>query len=89
VTEECIDGLAQLACAKGNYSQAARLFGMAEALRTALGLRRDPPEQAHHDQSLASTRAALGDATLAARWAEGEALTLEQAIEYALAPDVQ
>ena len=40
--------------------------------------------QAHHDRSLASTRAVLGDAFVA-RWAEGQAMTLEQAIEYALA----
>jgi len=84
-TEECIDGLAQLACAKGSYEQAARLFGVAEALRAALGLHPDRFEQALHDQSLAFTRAALGEAAFAAQFAEGQAAPLEQAIKYALA----
>jgi len=85
-TEECIAGLAQLACAKGNYRQAARLFGMAEALRAVLGHRREPYEQTHHEESLVSARAAIGKAAFAAAWAEGRAMTLEQIIEYALAP---
>ena len=82
--EECIAGLAQLACAKGKYQDAARLFGSAEALRAILAHRRESYEQARHDQSLASACAALGEAAFATAWAEGRAMTLEQAIESAL-----
>ena len=35
-------------------------------------------------RSVASARAALGEATFVAAWAEGQAMTLDQAIEYAL-----
>jgi non-specific serine/threonine protein kinase len=84
-----IEGLAQLACAKGNYAQAGRLFGMAEKLRETLGFRHERNDRTHHDQGVASTRAVLGEVALAAAWAEGRAMTLEQAIEYALVPDCQ
>jgi predicted ATPase len=89
-TEGCIDGLAQLACANGNYEQAGRLFGATETLRAVLGLRREAVEQAHHDQRVAATRAALREESFDAAWAKGRAMTLEQAIEYALTdqPDV-
>jgi hypothetical protein len=76
-------GIAEVACAKGQYEIAARLFGAAEMLRENLGLY-PPTDRAHYDRSVASTRAALSKAPFAAAWAEGRALTLEQAIEYAL-----
>ncbi len=37
------------------------------------------------EQNMLITRAALGEAGFKAAWAEGRAMTLEQAIEYALA----
>jgi hypothetical protein len=54
----------------------ARLRGAAQA--EVLGVERGPSR-------VAATRAAVGDTTTA--WAEGRAMTLEQAIEYALASD--
>ncbi len=85
VTEECLDGLAGVACAQGRHEQAARLFGAAETLRETLGRQPLWEDQADHDQRVASTRDALGDVVFAAAWAEGRAMTLEQAVEYALA----
>ena len=40
-------------------------------------------EDEHSD--IAALRAALGEAAFTVAWAEGRAMTLEQAIEYALA----
>ncbi len=85
VTVECLVGLAGVSTADGNYDRAARLFGAAAALREAIGDRLAPQEQADYDRRLAFTRKGLGDASFAAAWAEGQAMTLEQAIEYALA----
>jgi hypothetical protein len=45
----------------------------------------DPHDQADHDQYVASACAGLEETAFAAAWAEGRAMTLEQAIEYALA----
>jgi hypothetical protein len=79
----------RVALSNGDYEQAGRLFGATETLRAALGLRREAVEQAHHDQRVAATRAALAKESFDAAWAEGRAMTLEQAIEYALADEAK
>jgi predicted ATPase len=83
--EQCLEGLAQAASARGHYEHAARLFGAAEAQREIVGQRYEPVDQTSHDQRVAPARAVLGDIHFAAAWAEGRALTLDQAVEYALA----
>ena len=66
--------------ARAESSRAARLLGAAEALRTRL----DTPLLAiygeHYRRSVASLRSQLDAATLAVAWAEGQTMTLEQAI---------
>jgi predicted ATPase/DNA-binding CsgD family transcriptional regulator len=84
-SEECLEGLAQVASARGQYEHAARLFGAAEAQREIVGQRYEPADQASHEQWVAPARAALGDTTFSAAWADGRVMTLEQAVEYALA----
>ena len=81
---ECLNGLGDLACVAQQYQRAARLFGAANQLGEALGFRPNPSDQECHDQYTATTRARLGEAAFAAAWAGGQAMTLEQAIEYAL-----
>jgi non-specific serine/threonine protein kinase len=88
VTQECLEGLAGIACAEGNYSRGARLLGMAEELRVSLASFRLAADQTAFDQRVSCAQTALSAAAFAAAWAEGRAMTLEQAIEYALAPDV-
>lgn len=85
VSQGCLEGLASVASAQGHYRGAARLVGAAERLNESLGYRRHPRYQASYDQHMAPTRAALGDDAFAAAWAEGQSMTLEEAIEYALA----
>ena len=80
-------GLARVASATGHCERAARLFGAAEVLCEALGYHAS--DQAGHDKDVASARVGLKQAVFAASRAEGRAMTLEQAIEYALAPGVQ
>jgi hypothetical protein len=46
-------------------------------------------EQASYDRDFAAARAALGEAAFEVALGDGRVMTLEQAIEYALAPDVQ
>ena len=82
--------LAQVAEAQGHPARAARLWGAAAAQHQALLGR---PLPAHEGPTLAqaaeSLRARLGAAAFDAAWAEGQAMTLEQAVAYALedAPD--
>jgi predicted ATPase/DNA-binding CsgD family transcriptional regulator len=84
VTEECLTGMAQIATVERQYERAGRLFGAADALREALGVRRSLVTQIRYDDAVAATRAALGDPAFAIVWGEGRAMTLEQAIEFAL-----
>jgi hypothetical protein len=77
-------GLAVVAYAQEHHGKAARLFGAAEVLRDTLGFRPYPSDQAYYEQCIDSARAALGDTGYEAAWSEGRAMTLEQAIEYAL-----
>ena len=86
VTFQCLEGLGCVASARGNYVRAARLFGAAELLRESLRSRRDRDYQREIAQHMNSAQTALGDIAFASAWAEGRAMTLEQAIEYALTP---
>ena len=60
------------------------LWGAAEALREEIGSPLEQEEQARYDQDVAAARQALGDDAFAMDWAEGRAMTMEQAIQYAL-----
>ncbi len=80
----CLEGLASLACDGKQPDRAARLFGAAETLRQAIGtyLPRDIHDGC--DRDLTTARAQLDGKMFAAEWAAGRALTLEQAVAYAL-----
>jgi non-specific serine/threonine protein kinase len=84
VTQECLVGMAEIACAERRYKKAARLFGAGDALREVLGARRLPSSNVRYEECVASTRAALGNIPFVAIWTEGRAMTLEQIIDYAL-----
>jgi hypothetical protein len=43
-----------------------------------------PDNQDHYERSVGAARGRLDAVTFAAAWAEGRAMTLEQAIQYAL-----
>lgn len=83
----CLTGLAGVAGAERQYEKAARLFGAGEALLQAIGGRWSSGERAQHERDLTVVRHQLDEATFAAAWVEGSALTPEQAIGYALAAD--
>ena len=80
---EYLGGLAGLATEQGQPERAARLFGAAEALRQSIGAPLPPTEWAAYERDVAVARARLGEDAFAAAWAEGWAMPLEQAVEYA------
>jgi predicted ATPase len=79
-----LEGLASLAARQGQAARAVRLFAWTDGTRASIGDSRLPVEQANVDRDLAALRTQLDDAALAAAWAEGRALTLEQAVAEAL-----
>jgi predicted ATPase len=82
---DCLEVLAGVAGSAGQPTWAARLFGATQVLREAVGTCREYIDQIEYDRHVAVTRAKLDEATFAAAWAEGRAMTLEQAMDYALA----
>jgi tetratricopeptide (TPR) repeat protein len=81
---ECHEELARVASVQGQPELAARIYGAAEALREALGTPLLRSAHAPYERAVTAVRAALEAGACAARWAEGRAMTLEQAISYAL-----
>lgn len=80
-----LECLAEVAAARGQAEQATRLFGAAEKLREILGTSRLGSERSEHGPDVRALRAGLGEAAFSAVRAEGRAMTMEQAIAYALA----
>jgi non-specific serine/threonine protein kinase len=76
--------LGTVASEQGQPERAARLIGAADALREASGRSLSPPDRAEHEHQHLALRRALGEAAFAAAWEAGRALSLDQAIEYAL-----
>jgi predicted ATPase/uncharacterized protein HemY len=81
---ESLETLAGLAHEQGQPERAARLFGAAEALREAIAIPLRPILRPEYERQISSLRAALDQATLAAAWEAGRALTLDEAITLAM-----
>jgi non-specific serine/threonine protein kinase len=82
-------GLAALAGAAGlsaNPARAARLSGAAEALLTSIGAQMDLADRMEYERHLTETRAQLDEKMFESARAEGCAMTMEQAVAYALEP---
>jgi len=81
-----LEGLASLAVMQRQSERAVRLFGWADAVREAIGDRRPPDEQADVDRDMITIHSQLDETAFSAAYAEGRAMTMEQAIAYALEP---
>jgi serine/threonine-protein kinase PknK len=76
--------LAGPVAAQRNPGKAAKLLGAAEALQETLGHRITAGDLFEIERYVAAVREQLDEATFDAVWAEGRAMSLEQAISYAL-----
>jgi len=81
---EALREMAMLCAALGQAEKAARLFAAAESVRTAIGSLLPPVARAEHEGYVAAVRQTLGDEAFAAAWNAGAALSLDQALDYAL-----
>jgi tetratricopeptide (TPR) repeat protein len=82
---EHLECLAICEAAEGRARRATRLLGAAETLRAELGVGQTPEEAELFPLPVAELRSELGDDEYDAAFAEGAALGLEQAIDYACA----
>lgn len=79
-----IEALAAVADARGSAARAVRLWSAATAIRERISAPLPPVDRPRRDATLARLHPALGATLYAAASAEGEAMTLEQAVAYAL-----
>jgi predicted ATPase/class 3 adenylate cyclase/DNA-binding CsgD family transcriptional regulator len=77
---ECV---AVVAGEAGSNHEAARLFGAAQAIRERTGAVRFKVWDVGYEASVAALRNAMGQADFEGAWAEGAALSTEEAIAYA------
>jgi predicted ATPase len=80
---DSLDALARVAAGSESNALAVRLLAASDAARAAIGYPRSPIDRPDHASTLARLRQALGVEEFAALWAEGRALSLDDAVAYA------
>jgi len=82
----CLTGLAGVEVSRGRPVRAARLWGAAESMSETFGGHIMSADRSiiDYEGRLATGRSQLDEAAWTAAWAEGKAMSFEQAIEYAL-----
>jgi non-specific serine/threonine protein kinase len=81
---QCVENLADVAGATGEYELAARLYGMADGLQERFGTPMWPYYRAEYQQEVARIRQHLPAETFRALWDSGRRLTDELLVEEAL-----
>jgi non-specific serine/threonine protein kinase len=69
---------------RGDPERAARMLGASDALFKTMGLGLQPPDQPEIDRYKTSMREQLGEEAFKSAWEKGQAMSLEQAIAFAL-----
>ena len=85
VVFQSLEGLACVASARRQYKRAAVLFGAAKPIQESLLSRRDRDHQIEVEQYAKATRTSLGEEAFVSASTEGRAMTLDQAVQFALA----
>ncbi|WP_394793418.1 ATP-binding protein [Armatimonas sp.] len=84
-TVEVLEAWGSLAATEAQWVRATLLLGAAEALREVIGSPLPPNEHPRYDALVAAIRVSLGgDTAFNSAWAEGRAMTMEQAVELAM-----
>jgi tetratricopeptide (TPR) repeat protein len=81
----CLEDLASILAEVGPPANVARLFGASDALLALMGKSLSPAQCQSRDRARSIAEHELDGALFAAAWAEGRAMSLEQAIAHALA----
>jgi len=81
----CLEGLAMAACSQSDDARAIRLFAAASSVRQAVRAPLPEAERAVYEPFLATLHAHMPLADFQALWAEGQAMSLDEAITIATA----
>ncbi|MGH3967472.1 MAG: helix-turn-helix transcriptional regulator, partial [Mycobacterium sp.] len=79
---DILECLAVLAVDAGSHREAARLFGAAHGIRQRMGAVRFKVWDTDYEASVAALRETMGEQDFDSAWAEGAALSTEEAITY-------
>ena len=79
-----LECFAYIAKAREQVERAVRLLGTAQVLREKIDMPMSSAEQVEYDREVADLRAHTDEKFFAAAWGEGRAMSMEQAIAYAL-----
>lgn len=80
-----LECLAFIAKSLEQVEKATRLLGAAEALRQRIEIDMTPPEREEYEKEVADLKANVDDHEFASLWADGRSMTMDEAIELALA----
>jgi hypothetical protein len=83
----CLEGLGKIAVLQNDFERAARLFGAAEAMRGKMGTRIPPIWCGEYQNSVSALAANMDDAEFKRIWAEGRAMSIDEAAQYGTAED--
>jgi non-specific serine/threonine protein kinase len=84
IVYQAVNALGVLASAQRQARRAATLFGAQAELYEWQKFTLSLAEREEYERALASTRAALGENAFSSAWEEGQRMTLDQAVAYAL-----
>ena len=79
-----LEAIASLAIAQGQMENATRLLGATETWHARFYYSRTPRERQEREACISALHLAMGEQTFAIIFAEGQIMTQEQAVEYAL-----
>jgi tetratricopeptide (TPR) repeat protein len=83
---EPLEAFAELLALQNELKRAVCLYGAAHAWREQLHLVRPPIQREPYQAGIEALRGALGEEAFSNAWEAGTAMTLEEAIQYALVP---
>jgi ATP/maltotriose-dependent transcriptional regulator MalT len=86
-TSYVLESLGCIASAQGRASEAARLFGAAQALRQPIGEFSPSPLRGDREAGVATGRVLIGAVAFEGAWAEGKAMSIDEAVAYARSMD--
>jgi predicted ATPase/class 3 adenylate cyclase/Flp pilus assembly protein TadD len=79
-----LEGYACVAGARGEAQRAAQLWGAAQTLHEAKGIPRDTDWLAEADSRISDVRSGMDEQAWEEAWRKGRAMTLEEAVAYAM-----
>jgi tetratricopeptide (TPR) repeat protein len=80
----CLAAFAAVDLSQGKYERATQILAAVETQLSSIGIRLLPVDKLEYERSLAALRGRLDERTLARYWADGSAMSLDEALAFAL-----